>query len=187
MRIELNKLPSEGMTVCLTGGEDWLDDIYSNFLRLGDADPSQNQLLSGKIQIVRSAYDHFALSGTIQYQPYLSCDRCDHPIQVDLSCDPSVTIRPLLRVNADKGGEFELTREDLEYYFVEEDGVLDLFTILNDIIQLNVPSQVTPESSLVVGAHHCAERVTAKIAIEEQGERLSPFGVLASLKDRLSD
>ncbi len=178
MKIKTRKL-FNSLVVNVSGSEDWLSAIYQLFPSPTEANQPK---IAATLQI--SPIDetrYYAVKGTIQYAPFVACSRCNEPINWPINVSFSVRYQP--DDDGEAGVDKILTREELDYYFLDAQGDIDLEALLNEQIQLAVPSKTI---LVAEDGHHCriclSPLMRADLPISSTGNQNSPFAKLAALK-----
>ena len=178
MRLTLNEI-REGTTVVIRGDEAWLEQIYSGF-PLVDAD-GVRPMLTAKLDLRLEAAGSVSVTGVVNYVPRVNCSRCDKVLPWPLRVEVSTRFLPEQLNETPK--EKNLSRDDLEVYFLQDDAV-DLELLLNDSVQTALPTAYLPvaddeRSCRVCHADTAGEQVYAGTT---EPEEASPFAVLKGLK-----
>ncbi len=168
----------------LEGNEAWLSEIYGSF-------EGNDQPLKGDRRVSPEPYGVFSVKGHVDYTPFVECSRCQELVAFPIHRD--IDVRFLDRDAAESGfdiegeeGDEEIEREldskDLDTYYVESSGELDIEMVINDFVQTSLPNRVT--CSLV--------NKTCGIALQNEESGLvhkdkadievSPFAALKNLK-----
>ena len=77
MKIKINQI-GLGKNIELSGAEQWLESIYENFpAPTGEISPK----LTGQINLATNESKQVVATGTIEYEPFVTCSRCSKPIR----------------------------------------------------------------------------------------------------------
>lgn len=146
MRLQAKELKqSETKKISIGGQEPWLKEIYATF-------SSNDAPLTGEIDVKPEAYGTYQIHGRIDYTPIVECSRCAEPVAYPIHRD--IDVRFIDRDAAEAGFDIEgeaddgtvereLESQDLDTYYVEEDGLIDIELVLNDFVQTALPTRVT--------------------------------------------
>lgn len=180
MRFKIEQL-REPVKVEIKGDEPWLDYIYKSFnQKQGPGQP----LLTGYFTVSPDQYGAFHVKGEVSYTPQVSCGRCELliPWEIKRKIDVRYLV-PYRDEDEDQTGrEKDLTPEDLDDYYIENDEI-DVEISINDLIQTALPSRLiklTPDGKACA---ICLENVETAVAYEQKSApENSPFAVLKNLK-----
>ncbi len=168
----------------LKGDEPWLGDIYASFEGMEEA-------LHGKLSVNPAAYGVYAVDGHISYTPKVECARCQEAVPFAIERDISVRFidRDAAEASfeiegeeADEDYERELVSEDLDTYYVDAGGELDIEMVINDFVQTALPTRVTCE---VVGRSCGLSLQNSESGLVHKDKsdfETSPFAALKNLK-----
>lgn len=168
----------------VSGQEKWLEAIYK-FFPTGNKDP--HPTLTAQIE-VSYVEDLFAYSVKYQldYSPKVDCSRCGIKIDWPLQLSDEV----YYYAQPDRSQEvdiIDLDTQDLDTYYVE-DGQIDLESLLNDVVQLAIPSQtVPPKKASSDDCCTCGDDLskTKVFGPKPEDDASNPFNVLKQLKKPL--
>lgn len=179
MKIKVADL-KEPLVVKVSGREDWLSTIYGYF------PPPQGTnapLIEGELTVTAKGYGIVEVRGDITYAPFIECSRCAEPLQWPIHRDVELMYRELPENESPR--ERELTLKEMDDFYIR-DGLIDLELIVNEEIQLEVPSTTVPKDSKGRGCSFCSEQTekgdAAYSSTPEGTERENPFAVLKNLK-----
>lgn len=165
-------------TIVITGEEGWLTQIYASFpTPKGQAMPK----LTGSFLI--DARDPMTVNvrGTLEYAPFVDCSRC--ALEISWPINESIDVR-FLREAPEFEDELEIDLEaaGLEDYILDNGKTFDLEILLNDAIQLSLPTKlikVGEDNNCLV----CSKDLSAPLALESNpAEDTNPFAVLKGIK-----
>lgn len=177
MRLKAEDLRKE-VSISLQGEEPWLDNIYQSF----SIDKSVGPHLTGTITIQPEPYDVFRVSGSLSFQPLVNCSRCEDlipwPIEVQVKGRFLKRYEELM-----EDEEVELEPEDLDDYYIDQEGSLNLEILVNDLIQTAIPQRRVLQSDDGQSCRLCHKDLTTRIVHQaEMPEAANPFAVLKNLK-----
>lgn len=164
--------------IVIDGSETWLEPIYAAFTQWGG---KQDSIITGTIQTNRDDYGFVTVRGRVSYEPKLPCSRCSDPLTWPINKTISAEFRPF---NSELPQDHDLSRDELDYYYLDEKGNLSLFEIVNDTLQLALPDRLI---KLAEDGQHCSVclvKVCDQKVLSTSGddEANNPF---AKLKDLL--
>lgn len=172
-------------TITLEGQEPWLKDIYASFS--GNDAP-----LTGEIEVKPDAYGVFHVVGHVDYTPLVECSRCQEAVAYPIHRDIDVRFIDRDAAEAgfdiegmdDEGAEFEreLDSEDLDTYYVEPNGEMDLEMIINDFIQTALPTRVTCSLVDKTCGVPLQNEESGLVHKDKNDAEMSPFAALKGLK-----
>lgn len=162
----------------IQGKEDWLQDIYEN-LRLAS---DRGSLIQGHIEIQPLEYGQVQVAGRIQVCPQLSCSRCADSIPWPIDQTFRASFRSTDEIPQES--HLELRSDELEAYFIDEQGCIDIESLINDIIQIEIPQQVLARDPQTGECRHCGIDIASDVVYESapKSEDENPFAVLKNLK-----
>ena len=133
MRIKLNKIKElDKFTVHILGTEPWLASVYSNL--------EEGSKLEASVSVSTTLIENrYKVEGNIKISTFLVCRRCLKKVQwngVINFCVYFIDEREELTRDRD------LKESDLDEYWAEELGEINLEIILNDMVQENIPDVV---------------------------------------------
>ena len=178
MRIPLTAI-SPQCKAKVNGDEPWLDSIYQSFpLPNGE---SEQAVVSAHFSLTLEEAGSVLVEGELRFQPRVSCSRCDKALTWQVNEKVCVRFLPALHNDAPK--EKNLSRDELDVYFIEDDTV-DLEQLINDTIQTALPTQYLPLASdgktcTICNVDVSGERVYGR---GNESQQASPFSVLKGLK-----
>lgn len=164
----------------ILGNEAWLEAIYNNF-------PTPGNLPTPKIKAIIDvdARDPACVSikGEIDYAPYVDCSKCGLEITWPLheKIDTKF-LKELPEIEGDDLTDLELEAQDLEEYTLVNGKFFNLETLINDAIQLALPTKLIKkddqDNCLV-----CFKNTSGLIVISTDSDPVkSPFDALKKLK-----
>lgn len=169
----------------IQGHEPWLGEIYSSF-------QGTDCQLHGKIVVKPEAYGVYALEGHVDFTPLVECSRCQEPLGYPIHRDFSIRFIDRDAAEADfeiegmedDGEEFErdLVSEDLDTYYIEKTGELDIEMVVNDFIQTALPTRVTCASVDKACGMPLQNHESGLIHKDKADVDMSPFAALKHLK-----
>ena len=175
MKVTLEELQNP-ITVTISGDEDWLNDLYTNFLKSKGSSPK----LTGEITIKLDGYGYASVSGNLSYMPYVPCSRCADPISWPINKSFEARFKPKDEVA--EASEVDLVADDFEYYYVEND-TLDIQQVIVDTILTTLPSQLILKTEDNKSCRACGKDITdSEVYRSKAKEDESPFAVLKNLK-----
>lgn len=179
MKIKVADL-KEPLVVKVSGKEDWLGTIYGYF----PAPEGKNSpLIQGELTVKAKGYGIVEVYGNLAYAPFIECSRCAEPLQWPIHREVDLMYREL-PVN-ETPRERELTLKEMDDFYIR-DGLIDLELVINEEIQLEVPSTTVPKDSKSRGCSFCSEQAekggVAFGSNPEPKERENPFAILKNLK-----
>lgn len=172
MKIDVTQL-AENLTIEISGNEEWLSKIYSSFPHPKN---ESKPLITGKVLVRVDNPTYIQISGSVDYSPFLECDRCSTPIRWPMSEAIDVI---LLREKPQFEEEADLEEDELNEYFMEDGRHFDLEIAINDSLQTARPSRVILEE----GHTECvssSEMEDQPFASSKNSDASNPF---AALKD----
>ena len=205
MLVSTQQLDEKAKVITILGNEEWLDPIYGAFpsVALNPLDSKEPPVITGKITFTKNQAELIEVKGSLSYQPKIPCDRCTAPLTVDLSGEFLIYFQAIPEY-PDASAEFDLSAMDLEEYHLDKDGCVDVFTLINDQLNLKLPTKIVPGSDGIVAFHECDPKIVGKIkefvgegsslgsersgfSQDPEEEKESPFSVLAQLRDKLKN
>jgi len=165
----------------ITGDEPWLDHLYGYFRSEKNDSPSK---LTGEFELsYNSDLNAYRVCFKFDYTPRVDCSRCgikiDWPIfkkgEIYFHCDDDLS---------SKSDIVDLEQRDLDAYYVE-DGKIDLGSILNEAVHLEIPTQTVPASK--ENPNDCAScgldiSGDQVFGTSKEDDPTNPFAALKSLK-----
>ncbi len=176
----------ESKNIQIDGTEAWLNEIYASFL--GNAAYG----LKGQLTIKPEAYGLYTVEGKIEYVPLVSCSRCQKEIPWPINKD--ISVRFIDRVAAESSFEIEgmddddeverdLVPEDLDTYYLDEKGELDVEMVINDIVQTALPTRLIVLNKDGKSCLICLDNVETPLVYKDEKDiDISPFAMLKNLK-----
>jgi len=171
MKLVVSQMREPGSLV-ITGREPWLASIYKEF-RTGEA------LISGTLHYEPRHGGAVRIRGQIAFEPQIGCGRCDRSIPWDLGHTFDLLYRE--REGDDPRRERDLIREELDFYYIEND-IIDLEIVINEQLQLVLPSQAVRRDPTGKMCLVCGDDVSSTLVAGPKDDRSqSPFAKLKSL------
>lgn len=176
MKINVNAL-NPMMQLDLKGDEVWLQQIYQSFEEwAGKIDTP----IKGALSLRKDDYGFVQISGSIAFTPKLPCSRCSDPIPYPINIAVNTEFRPH---NSDLPSDYDLQREELDYYYLDMSSNIDLEGLVNDLIQTSIPSQILLLTEDASGCQICPNKFTdSKVFGSEPSEDENPFAILKNIK-----
>jgi len=176
MIIDASKIKSTE-TIEITGREGWLQQIYASFpTPKGQTMP----ILTGSFLVDARDPLMVRIRGTLEYSPFVDCSRC--ALEITWPMKEEIDVR-FLREAPEFEGELEVDLEasGLEDYILNNGKTFDLEVLLNDAIQLSLPTQLIQKNKsnqcLV-----CLKDLSNPIQLGTGTDDDNPFSVLKNLK-----
>jgi len=176
----------EPKIIDIQGTEPWLSEIYASFLG------NEGYGLKGEIKITPEDYGLFTVEGKIDYVPLVGCSRCQKEIPWPIHKE--VSVRFIDRDAAESGFEIEgveegeeierdLVPEDLDTYYLDDKGELDVEMVINDIVQTALPTRLILLNPDGKSCRICLDNVDIPLVYKDEKDvDISPFAVLKNLK-----
>lgn len=169
-------------TITISGDEPWLHLIYESF-GMKTAGP-EAQRITGSLTVTPSTYGLYDVTGEVQFTPSVSCSRCEDMIPWEIS--RKIKVR-YLEQSPIEDEEEELERDlepsDMDAYYIDAQGMIDLEVVINDFIQTALPSRLVKTAadgkSCLICHKDVSERAVFQDAVKPEE---SPFAVLKNLK-----
>ncbi|MCB9228413.1 MAG: DUF177 domain-containing protein [Deltaproteobacteria bacterium] len=184
MKIYIKDLKDSPLHLMIDGTETWLDLAYSWFPAPKEG---QRPILSGSLSFdLYEEAETLSVQAAISYAPYIPCDRCQEAIQVPLSVDITRNYFFYSHAPDIPGRELDLSSAELEELYLEKDGSLDLAELVNELIQLELPSAIRhqPGDPDCLNASELPDGLCVWGTTPDDTEKAEgPFSVLAKLKD----
>lgn len=180
MKINIHSI-NPTLVLQLEGNEAWLKTIYDLYQRPGaGAKP-----LTGSIRLHEEAAGSYLVTGSLAMTAVMPCDLCGQTLPCDLEI--SIDVRYLPAVTNMLEREKNLSRSDLDAYFIEDEEI-DLETLLNDSINDALPTRLVHDQK---DGKSCVER-DQSLGGDETGDKVwtskdekdSPFAALKDVKLR---
>lgn len=177
MKIKRDDIPKPGKTLTISGDEAWLASIYEAFHR---QNLKENRRITGSLLIQADAYGFVQVRGEIRFEPLLSCSRCADLVSWELARQVDVEFRPK---PTEQDREVDLSPEELDYYYLDEDACVDLELLVNDTIQTAIPTQVIVRSDDGRCCTVCQSDISSPLVSgSSSDEQDSPFAILKNIK-----
>ena len=136
--------------------------------------------VAGRLYLKRKGDHQVILTGNLQAQVLLRCDRCCRSVQYELSADfeyDCIVGKEAL----DAGNDTECREEDYYRLFINEP-VIDLGEILKEQLYLDLPVNVLCRQSCKGLCHRCGADLNGEQCSCSSTDSSSPFAVLRQLK-----
>ncbi|HYX32083.1 MAG TPA: DUF177 domain-containing protein [Oligoflexus sp.] len=183
MKLKAEELRSP-LTVTISGDEPWLGLIYQSFDMKGPA-PSERRI-TGSLKVTPTNYGLYDIEGDVQFTPSVSCSRCED--QIAWPIQRKIKVRYLEQTPLDEEEikeeiERDLEPSDMDAYYIDPQGMIDLEVVVNDFIQTALPTRLVKTSadgkSCLICHKDVSEKTVFKDAVKPEH---SPFAVLKNLK-----
>jgi uncharacterized metal-binding protein YceD (DUF177 family) len=176
LKININTL-NPTVQIDLKGDEAWLQQIYKSFEEwAGNIDTP----IEGALSLSKDDYGFVQVKGSIAFTPKLPCSRCSDPIAFPIEIAVSTEFRPY---NKDLPSDYDLQKEELDYYYVDKDGNVDVEGLVNDLIQTSIPSKIVLTTDGGSACKICPNKFTdSKVFGSEPSEDDNPFAILKNIK-----
>jgi uncharacterized metal-binding protein YceD (DUF177 family) len=170
-------------TIPITGDEPWLGLIYESFDIKGAVPPERR--ITGSLTIIPSNYGLYQIEGAVQFTPTVACSRCEDRIPWEIS--RKIKVRYLEQAPLEEDAEEEIERElepsDMDAYYIDAQGMIDLEIVINDFIQTALPTRLVKTASDGKSCLICHKDVSEKAVFKDEIKpEQSPFAVLKNLK-----
>lgn len=169
-------------TLAIKGDEPWLNVVYDAFPPPPGVDAPQ---LTGSLTAVQvSGGTASQVEGSLRYSPYVDCSTCGKSLVCALDIPVNAIFQPEPAELSQKKVHNLSSHELDEYYFVGEEA-LDIESLVNDAVHMEVPSRPTCSS---VSNQSCTRQLAAKGKVwsskpDAVDETPNPFGALAEWKN----
>lgn len=161
----------------IEGTESWLKNIYATYQT--GTEPSQ--LLKGKLRLHEEEAGTYLVTGSVSFVAKLPCDLCE--LSLAWPVEIPVNVRYLPEITNTIEREKNLSRSDLDAYYIEEEHI-DLEALLNDSINDALPTRSVKLSQDGSSCLQCGKDVSNDQVWSSRDEKDSPFAALKSLKLR---
>lgn len=169
-------------TVTISGNEPWLRLIYESF-GMKMAGPNAKSI-TGSLTVTPSTYGLYDVTGEVKFTPDVSCSRCEEMIPWEIS--RTIQVRYLEQSPIDdkeEEVERDLEPSDLDAYYIDAQGMIDLEVVINDFIQTALPSRLVKTTADGKSCIICHKDVSARTVFQDAVKpEESPFAVLKHLK-----
>jgi uncharacterized metal-binding protein YceD (DUF177 family) len=130
---------TEPTTIEISGGEPWLDRIYTSF---GLNPLASEHPIKGNLTISPEHDLGFLVEGRVVFQAPVDCSRCGKDITWPISEDINVFYSANSPDKKDKSenGINNLSSDDLDDYRLEDESI-NLEILINEFIQLAIPNR----------------------------------------------
>jgi uncharacterized metal-binding protein YceD (DUF177 family) len=140
MKLNVNRIGPNGHTIELNEKDEWLIKLFNDIFQDSRYDKSS---ISGSLNL--NKYDaNISFLGNIKFKHFPLCARCGseqtklEDMQVSVNLAPLYTSKKDKEKQSDEEEEIELTKEDLDFSFYDDDEI-NIGSILNDEIILRIP------------------------------------------------
>jgi uncharacterized metal-binding protein YceD (DUF177 family) len=170
-------------TITISGDEPWLGLIYESFELKGTVPVPRR--ITGSLTITPSTYGLYQIEGAVQFTPTVPCSRCEDMIPWEIS--RKIKVRYLEQTPVEEGEEEEVERElepsDMDAYYIDAQGMIDLEVVVNDFIQTALPTRLVKTTANGKSCLICHKDVSDKTVFKDELKpEQSPFAVLKNLK-----
>mgnify|MGYP001545124214 CR=1 FL=1 len=182
MKIDVSKL-KQPLELAITGQEPWLSEIYKPFANIPSPQQSPPLLTATLTITLQEPTEYVRVVGQLQYTPWVDCSRCADPI----SWPVTSAIDEYFCRGTDPNAEAPLVDRELaqmEDNFLPDD-MLDIAALLNETVQLALPTQLVKTTEDGRSCVVCQADVTQACIHKESTadeEAPSPFAALKDLK-----
>ena len=178
MKITIKELSRGPLRIEISGCENWLGLVCQWF-----PVPSGQERPGVRGALILSLIEEYILvEGSLNYEPWVSCGRCNGKFRYSVHSSVSRTYSLQPGVVSER--ELDLRAADLDQFYLK-DGALDLAELVNELVQLEIPSvvrhQVGDPACLPLEGKPEGLRVWSSQRGEEEQDS-GPFSVLKSLK-----
>jgi uncharacterized metal-binding protein YceD (DUF177 family) len=182
MKLKAEDLRSP-QTITISGDEPWLHLIYESFDIKG-AVPATRRI-TGSLTVTPSTYGLYDIEGEVQFTPTVACSRCEDMIPWEIS--RKIKVRYLEQAPVDELEDEDVERElepsDMDAYYVDAQGMIDLEVVINDFIQTALPTRLVKTAPDGKSCLICHKDVSSKAVFQDKLKpEQSPFAVLKNLK-----
>ncbi|MCX7635807.1 MAG: DUF177 domain-containing protein [Syntrophales bacterium] len=133
MKINIHKIPDEGLDLSFIKGPDWLGLIMPE----GGGEDFRTDMVEVSC-VSRRLGENVFLQGRLITRLYLACSRCLETVELPVDVAFRYTLTPFPTGQAE---EVELTVEDLEYGYYDGD-IIDLEPLVYEQVVLQIPMKV---------------------------------------------
>ncbi len=168
--------------IAITGNEDWLRSIYDHFplrTKKGDSSPSVPRLTGDLTVSPLPGGEIFRITGEVDYKPFVDCSRCNDQIGLPIHAAVDIYVEPQDGTQEER--DVNLVEGDLDRYFYTK-GVIDIEELVNDVIHLEIPSQVLLRSEDGKSCMVCGDDVSGDKIFSTGEGATSPFAILGNQK-----
>jgi uncharacterized metal-binding protein YceD (DUF177 family) len=181
MKLKAEDLRSP-QTITISGDEPWLRLIYESFDIRGAAPAARR--ITGSLTVTPRNYGLYDIEGEVQFTPTVSCSRCEDMIPWEIS--RKIKVRYLEQAPLDEAEEEierDLEPEDMDAYYIDAQGMIDLEVVINDFIQTALPTRLVKTAPDGKSCLICHKDVSSKAVFKDEVKpEQSPFAVLKNLK-----
>ena len=166
---------TENLDIEITGNENWLEKIYHSF---DCKAASSKATISGIVHIDVENPTYIRLHGRVSFTPKLACSRCSDLIPIELNETIDIF---LLKEKPRFLEEQDLTKDELEEYYLGEDKKFDLEIAVNDVLQIARPANPVLKDSND-NCIPCGADLSETLVTNSTTQESSPFAILTELK-----
>jgi uncharacterized metal-binding protein YceD (DUF177 family) len=181
MKLKAEELRSP-KTITISGDEPWLHLIYESFDITG-AIPTDRRI-TGSLTVIPTNYGLYDVEGEVKFTPTVSCSRCEDMIPWEIS--RKIKVRYLEQApieDEEEEVERDLEPSDMDAYYVDAQGMIDLEVVINDFIQTALPTRLVKTAADGKSCLICHKDVSTKAVFKDVVKpEESPFAVLKNLK-----
>jgi uncharacterized metal-binding protein YceD (DUF177 family) len=181
MKLKAEELRSP-KTITISGDEPWLHLIYESF-NIEGAAPLERRI-TGSLTVTPSTYGLYQVEGQVQFTPTVSCSRCEDMIPWEIS--RKIKVRYLEQApleDEEEELERDLEPSDMDAYYIDAQGMIDLEVVINDFIQTALPTRLVKTAPDGKTCLICHKDVSTKTVYQDEVKpEQSPFAVLKNLK-----
>ncbi len=169
-------------TITISGDEPWLNLIYESFDIKGAVSAAHR--ITGALTVTPSTYGLYDVEGEVRFTPNVPCSRCEDMIPWEIS--RKIKVRYLEQApleDEEEEVERDLEPSDMDAYYIDAQGMIDLEVVLNDFIQTALPTRLVKTAPDGKSCLICHKDVSSKAVFEDAVKpEESPFAVLKNLK-----
>lgn len=179
MYIDASKI-EQTQKLQILGHEPWLADIYAEF---PTPEGRGERLLTGSITIDPPRHGFVEVSGELSYSPFVACSRCNEPIEWPISPKFQISYRQSPTQSMERR-EVDLEADELDHYFLKAGDMLDIDELVNDQVNLAIPTRTIKVSERGSDCGVCLQPLgTDAVYTEGETASQSPFSILSTLKN----
>lgn len=180
MKLKADELRSP-KNITISGDEPWLGLIYESFDSKGDFPPQKR--ITGHLTVTPTQYGLYDIEGEIQFTPTMACSRCEDRIPWEISRQIKVRYLEQAPLDDEEDVERELEPGDMDAYYIDAQGMIDLEVVVNDFIQTALPTRLVKTAADGKSCLICHKDVSSKAVFQDAVKpEKSPFAVLKDLK-----
>jgi uncharacterized metal-binding protein YceD (DUF177 family) len=169
-------------TITISGDEPWLHLIYESFDIKGAVPEARK--ITGSLTVTPTNYGLYDVVGEVRFTPAVSCSRCEDMIPWEIS--RKIKVRYLEQApieDEEEEVERDLEPSDLDAYYIDAQGMIDLEVVINDFIQTALPTRLVKTAPDGKSCLICHKDVSTKTVYQDAIKpEESPFAVLKNLK-----